>query len=166
MGSVSAVISEPWLRWAGITHVVCNLGKYRRGRQIATEWTIAHDTRFSHISYLDWAINWESQHVYWREVFFLIADALEDPNNAVLVHCLNGKDRSCFVVYAFLRLKYEMDHVAALQCVYQRQDRNGLPLFDINRQRGDLMEWVGQNFGTATDAESGMYCWRVGTLSK
>ena len=107
-------------------------------------------------------MNWVKQYVYWREVFFMIADALEDEKNAILVHCVNGKDRSCFVVYAFLRLKYEMDHAAALECVHQRKDQNGRPLFDLSRQRGDLVDWVESNVGAATDADSGMYCWQMG----
>ena len=78
----------------------------------------------------------------------------------MLVHCRNGKDRSCFAVYAFLRLVHEMDHAAALWHVSQRVDQQGYPLFDIARQRNELMEWVESNFGAALDAESGISCWQ------
>ena len=92
----------------------------------------------------------------------MIADALEDENNTILVHCVNGKDHSCFVVYAFLRLKYEMNHAAALECVQQRKDTDGRPLFELDQQRSDLVEWVESNVRAATDADSGMQYWQMG----
>ena len=97
---------------------------------------------------------------YWREAINLISDVLDSAASVVLVHCRNGKDRSCFAVYAFLRLVHEMNHVTALGHVSQRVGQRGYPLFDIARQRNELMEWVESNFGAALDAESGISCWQ------
>ena len=160
IGSLSAAISESWLQWAGVTHVVCVLGKFASSNEVTAEWVAAHEKRFRGISYLDWAINSPAQRIYWREAFFLMSDALDSAANVVLVHCRNGKDRSCFAVYAFLRLVHEMDHADALWHVSQRVDQRGYPLFDIPRQRNELMEWVESNFGAAIDAESGICCWQ------
>ena len=82
----------------------------------------------------------------------------------MLVHCRNGQDRTCFAVYAFLRLVHEMDHGTALAHVSQRADVRGQPLFDIARQRSELIEWVNSNVGSAIDAESGIGCWEQGRL--
>ena len=101
IGSVSAAASKPWLEWAGVTHVVCVLGKYAGENALAPEWEFAHKHRFSKIAYLDWAINAAKQRQYWREAFSLLSDALDCAANVVLVHCRNGQDRACFAVYAF-----------------------------------------------------------------
>ena len=104
IGSLSAAVSEHWLRWAGVTHVVCVLGKFGGGGTCTCEWNAAREHRCNRISYLDWPINLVSQRAYWREVFALLSDALGTSGSAVLVHCRNGKDRSCFLVYASLRM--------------------------------------------------------------
>ena len=70
IGSLSAAVSESWLLWAGVTHVVCVLGKYAGSNAVAAEWVVAHEKRFRGISYLDWAINSPAQRIYWREAFF------------------------------------------------------------------------------------------------
>ena len=160
IGSLSAAISESWLRWAGVTHVVCVLGKYAGSNTVAVEWSVAHQQRYGGISYLDWAINAPAQRLNWREAFSLLSDALDSAANVVLVHCRNGKDRSCFAVYAFLRLVHEMDHTDALRHVYQRVDQKGYPLFDIACQSNELRQWVESNLGAALDAESGICCWQ------
>ena len=92
-----------------------------------------------------------------------MSDALDDAANVVLVHCRNGQDRSCFAVYAFLRLVHHMDHQTALRHVYQRVDHLGYPLFDVTKQKSELMEWVHGNLGTPTEAESGVYNWQYGS---
>ena len=63
----------------------------------------------------------------------------------------------------FLRLVHEMTHVTALEHVAQRVDARGYPLFDIARQRSELMEWVESNLGAGIDAESGLCCWQHGS---
>ena len=75
-----------------------------------------------------------------------MSDALDSADNVVLVHCRNGKNRSGFAIYAFLRLVHEMNHATALWHVSQRVDQQGYPLFDIARQRNELM-----NEGGPTD---------------
>ena len=57
LGSISAAVSEDWLRWARVTHVVCVLGEFADKNVVAHEWMVAHKNRFSDISYLDWPIS-------------------------------------------------------------------------------------------------------------
>ena len=161
---MSAAASKRWLQWAGVTHVVCVLGKYAGENAVAPEWEFAHKHRFRKIAYLDWAINAARQVQYWREAFSLISDALDCAANVVLVHCRSGQGRACFAVYAFLRLVHEMDHGTALTHVSQRVDVRGQPLFEIARQRSELIEWVDSNVGSAIDAESGICCWEQDRL--
>ena len=73
------------------------------------------------------------------------------------------KTARAFSVYALLRLVHEMDHKTALWHVSQSVDRRGDPLFDVARQRSELMEWVDANLGAAMEAESGLWCWRHGS---
>jgi hypothetical protein len=163
IGSLSAALSESWLRWAGVTHVVCVLGKYVGQNELTSEWVDAHEKRFRGILYLDWSINYDAQRKYWREVFHLMSDALDSSTNVVLVHCRNGKDCSCFAVYAFLRMVHEMDHSTALWYVSQRVGTSGYPLFDTARQRSNLMDWVDSSRSEGIDPESGIYSWQQGS---
>ena len=41
IGSLSAAVSESWLQWAGVTHVVCVLGKYGGPNELTAEWVAA-----------------------------------------------------------------------------------------------------------------------------
>ena len=92
-----------------------------------------------------------------------MADALDSAANVVLVHCRNGKDRSCFAVYAFLRLLHRLEHTNALWHVQQRVGPRKYPLFDIACQRNELLMWVEENVDADTDAESGIFCWQHGS---
>ena len=114
---------------------------------------------------LDWPINSKEKRRIWREVFNLISDAHDNASNVVLVHCRHGKDRSCFAVYAFLRLVYEMNHEDALWFVQKRVNNKGNPLFKLEEQSSDLMKWVDDNLGATVDAESGICCWEHGTIN-
>ena len=162
IGSISAAVSREWLQWAGVTHVVCVLGKYA-GSRLAPEWSAASENRFRGILYLDWPINSARHRKRWREVFDLLSDALTVPANAVLVHCVNGKDRSPFTLYAFFRLVYEMDHMTALSHVNQRIGKSGRPLFDISRQSVELRQWIDDNLGSQSEVESGLCSWTQGS---
>ena len=57
-----------------------------------------------------------------------------------------------------------MDHGTALTHVCQRVDVRGHPLFDIARQRSELIEWVNSNVGSAMAAESGICRWEEGNI--
>ena len=163
LGSLSAAVSQPCLRWAGVTHVVCVLGEFAGDGACAPEWTAAHNHRFSRISYLDWPIYLTLQRTSWREVFALLSDALASSENAVLVHCRNGKDRSCFFVYAFLRRLHGMDYASAIACVAQRIDKRGCPLFNYTSQGNELTGWMDAALGSSPEAESGILYWQRGT---
>ena len=93
-------------------------------------------------------------------------DALLDSPNNVLVNCRNGKDRSCFAVYAFLRLFHRLEHTKALKLVQQRVGPRGYPLFDIGRQSSELVQWVEHNVEADLNAESGLCNWQFGTSGR
>ena len=97
------------------------------------------------------------------EVPHLFIGRFSDAANVVLVHCRNGQDRSCFAVYEFLRLVHHMDHQTALRHVYQRVDQHGYVLFDVTKQKSELVGWVHANLGTPIEAESGVYHWQYGS---
>jgi hypothetical protein len=162
LGPLSAAVSKTWLRWAGVTHVVCVLGKFNKEGGLVPAWEAAQKHRWKTFSYLDWPINSAAQRCYWREVFALLSDTLGSSRNAVLVHCRNGKDRSCFLVYAFLRLQHGLNHASALSCVSQRIDVRGYPLFDYASQNNQLLEWVDTSLGASLNADSGVMRWRAG----
>lgn len=164
LGSLSAAVSLQWLQWARVTHVVSVLGKFQGQDNISTEWQAAQNNRWKSIQYLDWPVNMETKRSSWREVFGLIADALEISSNVVLVHCKNGKDRSAFTVYAFLRLLRNFSHQAAVNLVSQRLSTDGEPLFRYENQNHELTEWLEQVSTCSVAPESGVLSWRRGTL--
>ena len=93
-----------------------------------------------------------------------MADALETSTNGVLVHCKNGKDRSAFTVYAFLRLLHNFSHRDALNLVATRLGTTGWPLFEYDQQDSDLTAWLEGVSDSSQAPESGVLCWRRGTL--
>ena len=149
-----------------MTHVVNVLGQYQGKGIIDRHWEVARSKRWSHIRYIDWPVRSESHRRSWREVFALIVDALETSSNVVLIHCKNGRDRSAFTVYAFLRLEKKISHIDAMEIVERRLGFNGRPLFRYDKQDPELTQWLDFVAGSNTSAKSGMLHWHFGTLQR
>ena len=147
-----------------MTHIVCVLGKYQGQDVITKDYEVAQNNRWLNIQYLDWPVNSESKRRFWREVFGMLADALSISANTVLVHCKNGKDRSAFTVYAFLRLLHSFPHKDAISLVNQRLDIYGQPLFDYNAQDSKLTCWLQDSLESSVEPESGQLRWHRGVL--
>ena len=162
LGSVSAAMSREWLSWAGVSHVVNVLGKYK-GNDITPEWQLSQDRRYKGIQYLDWPVMRRGERDHWREVFAMIASVLLQQSACVLVHCKNGRDRSASVLFAFLRAVHKLSHEAALDIVKARRNVQGRPLFDYSRQDSIIHTWIESSVGTELHAESGYYNWKAGT---
>ena len=141
VGPLAAAISSQWLEWCGITHILCVLGRFDDNQCETKEWKAAHAHRQAGISYLDWPIGNTSERSLGRAVFSSLSKVLSRPNNAVLVHCRNGKDRSCMAVFAFLRLQMSFTHGDALQALRVRVGCNGKPLFNLNDQHQAVLNW-------------------------
>ena len=151
-------------QWADITHVVNVLGKYQGNEGICDDWKTAQKYRWKGTKYLDWPVNHPSKRNLWREVFATIADALETSSTRMLVHSVNGKDRSPFTIYAFLRLFYTLAHKDAMSIAQQRLGRDGHPLFYYENQQHQLTAWLDAVDVANIDAESVQLRWRDGTL--
>ena len=139
------------------------LGKYQGQDVIHKDWEAAQQNRVLGIQYLDWPINLDSKRGLWREVFGMLADVLETSTNTVLVHCKNGKDRSAFTVYAFLRLIKSCSHNDAISCVSRRLGTNGKPLFRHSSQDEKLTRWLEEALECSVEPESGQLRWQLAT---
>jgi dual specificity phosphatase 12 len=71
--------------------------------------------------------------LHFRECIQFIHDALRDPTNAVLVHCVYGQSRSASICVAFLMAERNMPMTAAYDSVHGAR-----PCIHINR--GFLMQ--------------------------
>ena len=134
-----------------------------KGDEIAPEWQLAQDHRCKGIQYLDWPVMRRGERDHWREVFAMIASVLLQQSACVLVHCKNGRDRSACVLFAFLRVYYNLSHEAALNVVQARQSVHGWPLFDFSSLDFVLHKWIESSVGAELQAESGYYNWKAGT---
>jgi len=140
-GTLDHAISEPWLRWRGITLVVCVLGR-RVGQAEHPDYTTAAANRFPCVQYMNWSVNYEQDRRRYEGVFRRIAQELDNPSGRVLVHCKHGKDRSAFAVFAFLRLVHSLTDDDARLAVAVRRDAQGRPLVNLDRAGEPLHAWL------------------------
>ena len=124
----------------------------------------AEENRWKSFFYLDWPIKSVKKRCYWREVFALLSDTLGNGSNGVLVHCRNGITHSCFVVYAFLRLRHGLDHTFAVALVNRRVNVLGFPLFQYDKQNHDLLQWFEANLREPSSADSSIMRWHAGGI--
>ena len=130
LSSLAHAIDEDWLRWRGVTHIVCCLGKYA-GREVAPPWSQAMQHRLPEILYLEW--NPSNERDWQRAASYCAAihQEVDCRGTVMLFHCLNGKDRSPMAIFAYLRLWLQMTHKDALQLLDARHSTTGKRLFDV-----------------------------------
>ena len=130
LSSLAHAIDENWLRWRGVTHIVCCLGKYA-GREVAPPWSQAMQHRLPEILYLEW--NPSNERDWQRAASYCAAihQEVDCRGTVMLFHCLNGKDRSPMAIFAYLRLWLQMTHTDALQLLDARHSTTGKRLFDV-----------------------------------
>ena len=112
---------------------------------------------------MDWPINSLTLQKQWREVFHCMQSALQSESTRMLVHCVNGKDRSPLAVYAFLCMYHKHTSTTAINALSARKDRHGQPLFQLSMQRTEMLEWVEKGLSEELESESGVYTWRLGS---
>ena len=142
LGSISAALSKPWLRWAGVTHCICALGKYDKNGLVAKEYEVSQQSHFPGVLYYMWPINFSEARLQFQAVFNAMYKVLQSPGGCLLVHCRNGKDRSAFLIYAYLRFMHNYGHASALHILSVRRSVQGHPLFEFDNQSFDLIKWV------------------------
>jgi hypothetical protein len=105
----------------GVSHIVnCrSIGQVRLARDLAIERAIFGEDRVAHASLRDFGHR--QNHRRWAPAAIFAAQALEDPDAKVLIHCQKGKHRSVMVAYAVLRLRgYSAAESAALILDHRR----------------------------------------------
>uniref|UniRef100_A0A3B4BFL0 Dual specificity protein phosphatase n=1 Tax=Periophthalmus magnuspinnatus TaxID=409849 RepID=A0A3B4BFL0_9GOBI len=119
IGDEKTALEVEGLRELGITHVLnAAEGKFNN---VLTGATYYSD---SHIQYLGVEADDKptfnmSQHFYSTAQF--IHEALREPHNKVLVHCVMGRSRSATLVLAYLMSKHGLTVVDAIEHVRQRR---------------------------------------------
>jgi protein-tyrosine phosphatase len=73
----------------------------------------------------------------WAEAAEFAAEALEDPNARVLIHCQRGRRRSVLVAYATLRLRGHDPESAARLVLAHRSEAHLVPAY-----RASVEEWL------------------------
>ena len=59
-------------------------------------------------------------------------EVLEKEGQSVYVHCVNGKDRSPFVIYAFLQLTYSIEEIQARAALQARVGVDGTCIVNLD----------------------------------
>ena len=112
---------------------------------------------------MDWPINSLKHQKQWREVFHCMQSALQSESTRMLVHCVNGKDRSPLAVYAFLRMFHKQTNTTAMDALSARKDTYDQPAFRLRDQRPAMLAWVEEGLSAELDSESGLYTWCPGS---
>ena len=89
--------------------------------------------------------------------------ALLSESTRMLVHCVNGKDRSPLAVYAFLRMFHKQTNTTAMAALSARKDTYDQPAFRLADQRPAMLAWVEEGLSAELDLESGLYTWCPGS---
>ena len=126
-------LSEPWLRWRGVAHVLNCMGRFDVRQEELPEWAIVHDPHYAFrgISFFDWCIRSHVDRREYERTFTRLRSALSQPSSVVYIHCKSGRDRSCQTVYAFLRIAYGLDDRTATEALSSRHSVDGAPLANL-----------------------------------
>jgi len=145
-GTLDHALCVDWLRWRGVTMVVCVLGQtVTEGtlRGVHPDYAAAKAARTASIKYLDWSVSYPPAQQNYERAFRSIQSELAKREGCVYVHCKHGKDRSAFAVYALLRLAYEVDDDTARSALQDRRDSSGRCLVNIDELRCRAMHgWL------------------------
>jgi len=142
VGGVTAVLTPQWLEWAKVTHALGALGRYDQEGHEVPEYTAVQRAKVPSIRYYNFPINHQSQQARYAAIFQAMHDVLERDDQTLLIYCRNGKDRSCFVIYSFLRVWHLLTHDQALSTLAARCTYNGNPLFCYAKQDVKLVKWL------------------------
>ncbi len=129
--SLAHAIAGDWLRWRGVTHIVCCLGKFDQKNEVCDVWRQAMISRIPEVQYLNWNPSFSDDWKRVCHVFQDIHEAVTSRKNVILFHCINGKDRSPMCLFAYMRLHLNMSAEEGQKALQARVDVNGKPLFDV-----------------------------------
>ena len=124
LGGLSHAVHQDWLRWRGVTHVVCCLGRLNGANTVNEHWKRASEARITDgsVHYKDWCINNGSHRGWGADFLQQIAALLRVPQNCVFIHCKNGRDRSAMTVFALLRLGLSLPEWEAREALLRGGD--------------------------------------------
>ena len=127
-------MSPQWQAWANVTHSLGTTGLIDLLGNETPEFAAFRDSRFREsrrMRYYNYPIRETAQQARYPAVFRAMEEVLASSTKTRK----NGKDRSCFLVYAFLRLWH-------LQILNARCDANQRPLFCYEKQTPECVDWL------------------------
>ena len=105
------------------------------------EYEAAEQARLAHVSYISFPFNRSRNRKHYRAVFSASDRVLESSQSCCLIHYRNGKDRSCFVCSAVLRLQHKFDHRSASKILKTHYGTDDQPLFKYDAPLQASREW-------------------------
>ncbi len=121
-GTLDEVLSEHFLRERGVTHVLCLLGQ--------DQLQLAKTNRCQHIFYLDWPIGYVPA---WNDYPSVLRglDTVLKSRGKVLVHCMNGQDRTALLLFIYLVCCTGRTEDEAWEVIDKKKDRCGATLMNV-----------------------------------
>ena len=149
-GTIDHRLSERWLNWRGVTHVINVLGQWtpqqdpRAPKVVTPEWVLLHkpEIRPANIKFMDWCPTYARDRARAQSVFELVEQALCKETTVLFVHCKNGRDRSGTTVYMLLRIVFNFSHDEALSALRARVGTNGGALLPKDSLIASAIGWV------------------------
>ena len=123
-GTLDEVLSQEFLREGGVTHVLCLLGRDKLH--------LAKNNRCPDIWYLDWPIGFVPAWNDYPSVLRGLDTVLKSGRNGnVLVHCVNGKDRTALLFFIYLVCCTGRTEDEAWEVIDKKKDRCGATLMNV-----------------------------------
>lgn len=147
IGSLPTPVSLPQLaNEQGVTHIV----NCRARAQVALSGDMDMQRAMFGSDHVAHAPMWDHGRPQspdaWAEAAEFAAEALNDPNAKVLIHCQRGRRRSVLVAYATLRLRGHGSEQAARLILSHRKEAHLVPAY-----RKSVEDWLAGRGGPGTE---------------
>jgi hypothetical protein len=134
LGTIDYRLSKEWLQKQGVSLCVNCIGKHAGADTITEHWSVLHCWQHSHpwLQRIDWCPNNERDWIRAATVFGTIGQVLRS-GGCVYVHCVNGRDRSPFMVFCFLRSYCHLSQQDAFWALRTRVGKRGTCIAKLDR---------------------------------
>jgi len=143
-GGLSHGMSKDWLLYESVKLVVNCINTVSAGGEPNLLWQESVKVRAevrNEITFIDFCVNYAGDKRHYVKKFAAIC-AILDRGDCVYIHCLSGKDRSAFTVFALLQLQYNIDEDTARAALATRIGCDGRCIANVDVGHEANWKWL------------------------
>jgi len=143
-GGLSHGMSKDWLLYENVKLVVNCINTVSAGGEPNLLWQDSVKVRgevSNEITFIDFCVNYAGDQRQYVKTFAAIC-AILDRGDCVYIHCLSGKDRSAFTVFALLQLQYNIDEDTARAALATRIGCDGRCIANVDVGHEANWKWL------------------------